>query len=81
MVLAEDLKESILLTGDGKLRTVAVAKGWEVRGVLWVTDEIHSRGLATAHKLIQCLIAWQDDPLVRLPANLLHARLRHLTKK
>ncbi|MBR0749347.1 type II toxin-antitoxin system VapC family toxin [Bradyrhizobium japonicum] len=81
LVLAEDIKESILLTGDGKLRSVAVAKGCEVRGVLWVTDEIHSRGLVTVNRLIQCLTTWRDDPLVRLPANLLQARLRILTKK
>jgi hypothetical protein len=81
LVLAEDIKDAILLTGDAELCSVAISKGWEVHGVLWVADEIHRGGLVTAHKLIQCLTAWRDDPLVRLPSNLLYARLRSLTKK
>jgi predicted nucleic acid-binding protein len=81
LVLAEDIKESILLTGDGRMRNVAVNNGCEVRGVLWVTDEVHGRGLVTVPRLVQCLTAWRHDPLVRLPQVLLNARLRNLTKK
>jgi len=84
VVLAEDIVDSILLTGDAELRNVAVAKGCEVHGVLWVTDEIHeiqTGGLLTNRKLIDCLNAWLDDPLVRLPAGLLEVRLKALAKK
>jgi hypothetical protein len=58
-----------------------VAKGCEVHGVVWVTDEIHTGGLLTNRKLIECLNIWLNDPLVRLPAGLLEARLKALAKK
>lgn len=38
LTLAEDTKDSILLTGDGQLRRIAQASGIEVRGVHWITD-------------------------------------------
>ena len=81
LVLAEDNDGSILLTGDAELRSIAVGKGCEVHGVIWVTDEIHGRGLLANNRLAECLTAWLNDPLVRLPENLLHARLRALMKK
>jgi Asp-tRNA(Asn)/Glu-tRNA(Gln) amidotransferase A subunit family amidase len=81
LVLAEDNKSSILLTGDAELRNVAVSKGCEVHGVIWVTDEIHNRSLLASVKLAQCLEAWLNDPLVRLPVAHLNTRLRLLSKK
>lgn len=81
LVLADDIVDAILLTGDAELRNVAVAKGREVHGVVWVTDEIHTSGLLTNRKLIECLNIWLNDPLVRLPAGLLEARLKALAKK
>jgi predicted nucleic acid-binding protein len=81
LVLAEDIKDSILLTGDAELRSVAVGKGCEVHGVIWVTDEIYSRSLLANVKLAKCLEAWLNDPLVRLPVGQLNTRLRALTKK
>jgi predicted nucleic acid-binding protein len=81
LVLAEDIKDSILLTGDAELRDVAITKGCEVHGVIWVTDEIYSRGLLANRKLAECLEAWLNDPVVRLPAGQLNTRLRLLTKK
>ena len=81
LVLAEDIKSSILLTGDAELRSVAINKGCEVHGVIWVADEIHSRALLANVKLAECLEAWLNDPLVRLPAGQLNTRLLLLTKK
>ncbi|MGH6712325.1 MAG: type II toxin-antitoxin system VapC family toxin [Bradyrhizobium sp.] len=81
LVLAEDIVDSILLTGDAELRNIAVGKGCEVHGVIWVTDEIQTGGLLTNRKLIDCLNAWLNDPLIRLPAGLLQARLKALAKK
>jgi hypothetical protein len=60
---------------------VAVGKGCEVHGVIWVTDEIHSRSLLASLKVAQCLEAWLNDPLVRLPVAQPNTRLRLLTRK
>lgn len=79
LVLAEDHAGSILLTGDAELRTVAAARGCEVHGVLWVTDEIHKSGLLVDSQIASCLNAWLGDPFVRLPAVELNARIRQLT--
>lgn len=78
LVLAEEIKDSILLTGDAELRNVAVDKGCEVHGVIWVADQIHSLGLIDNLDLAACLEVWLNDPLVRLPAAELSARLRLL---
>ena len=46
--LAEGRPGCILLTDDGGLRRLAEENDIEVHGVLWVIDEIHANGLATA---------------------------------
>jgi predicted nucleic acid-binding protein len=81
LVLAEDIEESILLTGDAVLRHIATEKGYEVHGVLWVTDEICRCGLLAQQRVAECLQTWLDDALVRLPPSQLNARLRALLKK
>jgi predicted nucleic acid-binding protein len=81
LVLAEDIKHSILLTGDAELRNVATGKGCEVHGVIWVADQIHSHGLIANLELAKRLEVWLNDPLVRLPTTELNARLRLLRSK
>jgi predicted nucleic acid-binding protein len=81
LVLAEDIKHSILLTGDAELRNVASGKGCEVHGVIWVADQIHSHGLIANLELAERLEVWLNDPLVRLPTTELNARLRLLRSK
>jgi predicted nucleic acid-binding protein len=81
LVLAEDIKHSVLLTGDAELRSVATGKGCEVHGVIWVADQIHSHGLIANAELTERLEVWLNDPLVRLPATELNARLRLLRSK
>lgn len=81
LVLAEDDLESILLTGDAVLRSAAIGKGCEVHGVLWVTDEIYRCGVLGDDRIAECLRAWLDDELVRLPAAQINIRLRALIKK
>jgi predicted nucleic acid-binding protein len=81
LVLVQDNQESILLTGDAVLRIVATAMGCEVHGALWVTDEICRCGLLPDQHVANCLQAWLDDDLVRLPPTQLMCRLRALTKK
>jgi predicted nucleic acid-binding protein len=81
LVLAQDNHESILLTGDAVLRTVASGMGCEVHGALWVTDEICRCGVLPDQHVAKCLQTWLDDDLVRLPAGQLQTRLRNLAKK
>jgi hypothetical protein len=48
-------------------------KAARLHGVVWVTDEIQTAGCSPIRKLIDCLNAWLNDPLVRLPAGLLES--------
>lgn len=74
--LAEGHPGCILLTGDGGLRTFAAAQAIEVRGVLWLIDEIHRNGVDTAENLLAALEAMAADPTVRLPPRELTAFIK-----
>ncbi|MCZ7620159.1 MAG: hypothetical protein M5U32_18315 [Myxococcota bacterium] len=43
LALAEDIDDCVLLTGDGALRRVAEENGVEVRGVLWIIDQLEAK--------------------------------------
>ena len=73
--LAEMHSGSILLTGDGRLRELAIINRIEVHGILWVVDEIHRGQLTTAKALHAALSLLADDPAVRLPTRELTAAL------
>lgn len=55
------------MTGDGGLRQLAEDNEIEVHGVLWVIDEIHAAGLASADGLLAVLRAFSTDASIRLP--------------
>ena len=80
LALAQDIDDSILLTGDSALRTVAERNGIEVHGVLWVTDELESHGIVSPHKLYDALRLLHDDPLVFLPDDEVQRRIRRLVR-
>ena len=63
LVLAEDIEDSILLTGDSALRSVAEGKV-EVHGVLWATDQLEEHGIVLLEHLLQALTLFRDDILV-----------------
>ncbi len=65
--LAESKPGCILLTGDDRLRTLATQHVMDVRGVLWVLDEIQRNCLTTAATLLCALRVFSADPTVRLP--------------
>ena len=46
---------AILLTGDSKLRTSAKSTGVEVRGVLWVLDELIDAGRISAKEALEAM--------------------------
>ena len=80
LALAEDIDNSILLTGDGPLRAIAEGNGIEVRGVLWVTDELESHGIVPLSRLHDALQLFHDDDLVFLPRDEVARRIRRLRR-
>jgi predicted nucleic acid-binding protein len=80
LALAEDTQDSILLTGDGSLRRIAEADGIEVRGVLWITDELETHGVVGPARLLDALRLFQQDTLVFLPRDEVLRRIRRLSQ-
>lgn len=80
LVLAEEIGDCILLTGDGPLRGVAAANGIEVHGVLWATDEMEAHGIVPLQVLYDALRLFREDDLVFLPADEVLRRIRRLAQ-
>ena len=80
LTLAEKIGDSILLTGDGPLRRIAESVGTEVRGVLWVTDQLEAHRVEPPVALHAALQLFQDDELVFLPPNEVSLRIRRLER-
>ena len=80
LVLAEDIQDCILLTGDNPLRGIAEANGIEVHGVLWTIDEMEVYGVLPPQALHDALSLFQEDDLVFLPADELSRRKRRLAQ-
>ena len=76
LVVAEDSDQSLLLTGDKRLKTVATDHGVDAHGVLWATDEIYEHKLCDSKKLRDGLRVFRDDPLVFIPNGPIRSRLR-----
>jgi predicted nucleic acid-binding protein len=67
-VLAESIQNSILLTGDGGLRTLATISKIEVHGVLWALDEMYNSGIIAPDVIHKALLKFDADHRVRLPS-------------
>ena len=80
LALAEEIQDSILLTGDGTLRQVSEGNSIEVRGVLWITDELEANNVVPAERLHHALQIFHDDDLVFLPKDEIARRLKRLKK-
>ncbi len=74
--LAEQHVGSILLSGDGALRSYATSRAIEVRGVLWIIDELHRHQIAPAKDILEALAGFFNDETVRLPKREIVARIR-----
>jgi hypothetical protein len=74
--LAETHTGCILLTGDLALRIPARRSRIEVRGILWVCDQLFETCLSTAEQLHAALSLLAADPAVRLPRRELGVRIR-----
>jgi hypothetical protein len=75
-VLAEQHEGCVLLSGDGALRGHAASCAIEVRGVLWVIDELHRHGLVPVQTLLDALRLFATDNTVRIPAKEIAASVR-----
>lgn len=80
LVLAEDIGDCILLTGDSPLRGIAENNGIEVHGVLWATDEMEAHEIVAPAELHAALRLFHDDDLVFLPEAELLRRIRRLAR-
>lgn len=76
LALSEDIEESILLTGDGTLREIAIQKRIEVHGVIWVLDQLHQHQRAPAWMLSEAVRLYLEEPDVWLPHDELRRRAR-----
>ena len=75
-IIAKDNANSILLTGDKRLRLYASRHAVEVHGTLWAIDEIHAAGALPPQTLYRALVLFDDDPTVWLPMDEHMSRLR-----
>lgn len=80
LALAQLTTDSILLTGDNRLRKAAGIEKVDVHGVLWVVDEIHRQRVAGSKELIVALQNWHDDETVWLPSKEIEHRIATLSK-
>jgi len=78
LALAKTTDEATLLTGDAKLREAAASEDVHARGVLWLCDEMNHHGTVEVQALYDGLVVLDQDPLVRLPRDELHQRIRNL---
>jgi hypothetical protein len=66
---------SVLLTGDGELRTLAHAEGVMTHGVLWIFDEFHASAIIEKVRLHASLTAISSHARCRLPKAEVSTRL------
>lgn len=78
LVSAEDFEDAVLLTGDGRLRSVAEQRRVNVHGVLWIIDQLFESKACERSALVRALTIWRDDPAVRLPMRELFARVKRI---
>ena len=62
LVLAEQISDCILLTGDANLRRVASDIRIEVHGVLWVIDEMRNNKIVNPSVLHRALCVFSSKP-------------------
>ncbi|MBP7403223.1 MAG: hypothetical protein KBA30_11455 [Clostridia bacterium] len=73
-----------LLTGDGLLRKVALDQGVDVRGTLWIIDELQERNAADGPELLQvceAMLRMVHARILRLPIHELQERAVRFRKE
>lgn len=72
-------EQCTLLTGDSKLKQLAIIEGVTVRGTLWLVKSIFNHGLVTAGEIEVAYQKMLDDGS-RLPANEIQKQLNTFNK-
>ena len=80
LVLAQETENSILLTGDGNLRRIALRGSIHVHGVLWALDEMEMHGVVPPRAIHEALRLLEEDDPVFLPPEEVTRRLRRLER-
>ena len=80
LVVAQGMENSVLLTGDAQLRSVAAHAGVRVHGVLWIIDQLRAANICDRNTLIRALDIWKSDPSVFLPNELIDRKIGELDK-
>lgn len=70
-----------LLTGDKRMRALAIDEHLEVHGVLWVIDRFAEHRIVRKPTLAKALRGMLDDPRTRLPNAEINKRLALFTAK
>ena len=73
--VAERTRGASLLTGDGKLRRTAESCNVDVRGILWVFDQLVEKGLLS-HAHAHAILTGLRERNPRLPQKEIEKRLR-----
>ncbi len=81
LVLAEQVSDCILLTGDANLRHTASDIRIEVHGVLWVIDEMRNNKTVNPSVLHRALSIFKNDEMIFLPEREIEMRLRSLKRE
>lgn len=80
LVLAEATPDSILLTGDRRLRNVASEMEIEVHGSLWVIDQMHACNIVKVPALLNALDIFRNDKAVFLPNDEIQKLVKRLSQ-
>ena len=80
LALTEETQDCIFLSGDSSLRQAAEHHGIQVRGVLWVTDELETHAIVEHAVLYDTLKFFHRDDTIFLPENEVLRRLRRLAQ-
>ncbi len=81
LALAEEMEDCILMSGDGSLRRIADSNSIQVRGVLWVTDELETHNIVEPEILRDALRVFRDDDAIFLPEDQVLRRFRRLSQR
>ena len=79
MALAKTTDDAILLTGDRAMTNAALEQDVDVRGLLWLCDQMNEHETIASGPLRDALVALDEDEFVRLPRAELRKRIARLS--
>lgn len=76
LLAAQAYPNSILLTGDRRLKNLALESEQEVHGLLWAVSQIHEETDCPTNLLVDAILFWKNDPFCWIKDELLEATLK-----